>query len=57
MINLTSHIYLKIAVACVSSCIFFTACENNVNEVKALGAKVGGVEYIVTGKQIGRAHV
>ncbi len=44
MINLTSHIYLKIVVACVSSCIFFTACENNVNEVKALGSKVGGID-------------
>ena len=28
MINISSHIYFKIAVACVSSCIFFTACEN-----------------------------
>lgn len=44
MINLTSHTFFKIAVACLSSCIFFTACENNVNEVKALGAKVGGVD-------------
>ena len=44
MINLRSHIYLKIAVACVSSCIFFTACENNVNEVKALGEKLGGID-------------
>ena len=44
MINLTSHIYFKIAVACVSSCIFFTACENNVNEVKALGSKAGGID-------------
>ena len=44
MINLTSHIYFKIAVACVSSCIFFTACENNINEVKALGSKGGGID-------------
>jgi LPS export ABC transporter protein LptC len=44
MTNLTAHIYLKIAVACVSSCIFFTACENNVNEVKALGSKAGGID-------------
>jgi LPS export ABC transporter protein LptC len=44
MINLTSHIYFKIAVTCVSSCIFFTACENNVNEVKALGSKAGGID-------------
>ena len=35
MTNLNVYIYLKLAVACVSSCIFFTACENNVNEVKA----------------------
>ena len=44
MINLASHIYFKIAFACVSSCIFFTACENNVNEVKALGSKAGGID-------------
>ena len=44
MINLTSHNYFKIAVALVSSCIFFTACENNVNEVKALGSKLGGID-------------
>ena len=44
MINFTSHTYFKIAVACVSSCIFFTACENNVNEVKALGSKLAGID-------------
>jgi LPS export ABC transporter protein LptC len=44
MIKFISHIFLKIAVACVSSCIFFTACENNVNEVKALGSKGGGID-------------
>ena len=44
MINISSHIYFKIAVACVSSCIFFTACENNVNEVKALGSKLAGID-------------
>ena len=44
MINISSHIYFKIAVACVSSCIFFTACENNINEVKALGSKAGGID-------------
>jgi superfamily I DNA and/or RNA helicase len=44
MINISSHIYFKIAVACVSSCIFFIACENNVNEVKALGSKAGGID-------------
>lgn len=44
MTNLNVYIYLKLAVACVSSCIFFTACENNVNEVKALGSKSGGID-------------
>jgi LPS export ABC transporter protein LptC len=44
MTNLNAYIYLKLAVACVSSCIFFTACENNVNEVKALGSKSGGID-------------
>jgi len=44
MINSISNNLLKIAVACLSSCIFLFACENNVNEVKALGARVGGID-------------
>jgi LPS export ABC transporter protein LptC len=44
MINRISNNLLKIAVACLSSCIFLFACENNVNEVKALGARVGGID-------------
>lgn len=44
MINRYSYYLLKIAVACMSSCIFLFACENNVNEVKALGARVGGID-------------
>ena len=44
MINRISYHLLKIAVACLSSCIFLFACENNVNEVKALGARVGGID-------------
>ncbi|TRZ77400.1 MAG: LPS export ABC transporter periplasmic protein LptC [Chitinophagaceae bacterium] len=44
MINRISYNLLKIAVTCLSSCIFLFACENNVNEVKALGARVGGID-------------
>ena len=44
MINRISNKVLRIAVASLSSCIFLLACENNVNEVKALGARVGGVD-------------
>ena len=35
---------LKIAVACLSSCFFMAACENDVDAVKALGARVSGVD-------------
>lgn len=49
MINPKLHTLLKIAVTFMSSCIFFTACENNVNEVKALGTRVGGIDV---GKQV-----
>jgi len=44
MINTTHHKILKIAVACLSSCFFMAACENDVDAVKALGAKVSGID-------------
>jgi LPS export ABC transporter protein LptC len=44
MINPTHHKIFKIAVACLSSCFFMAACENDVDAVKALGAKVSGID-------------
>ena len=44
MINTTHHKIFKIAVACLSSCFFMAACENDVDAVKALGAKVSGTD-------------
>ncbi len=44
MINVSNHKILKLAVACISSCFFMTACENDVDAVKALGARVGGID-------------
>ena len=44
MINTTHHKIFKIAVACLSSCFFMAACENDVDAVKALGAKVSGID-------------
>jgi len=35
---------LKLAVACLSSCFFMAACENDVDAVKALGMRVGGID-------------
>jgi len=35
---------LKLAVACLSSCFFMAACENDVDAVKALGTRVGGID-------------
>jgi LPS export ABC transporter protein LptC len=35
---------LKLAVACLSSCFFMAACENDVDAVKALGIRVGGID-------------
>jgi LPS export ABC transporter protein LptC len=59
MTNFKFHIFLKIAVAFMSSCIFFASCENNVNEVKSLSSRVGGIDvgkdvaiYISTGGKI-----
>ena len=44
MINPLHKKIVKIAVACMSSCFFMASCENDVDAVKALGAKVGGVD-------------
>lgn len=44
MINPTHHQIFKIAVACFSSCFFMAACENDVDAVKALGARVSGID-------------
>jgi lipopolysaccharide export system protein LptC len=44
MINHTSKNLFKIAVALISSCFFMASCENNVNDVKDLGKKSGGVD-------------
>lgn len=35
---------IKMAVACLSSCFFMASCENDVDAVKALGARVGGID-------------
>ena len=44
MINPLHKKIVKIAVACMSSCFFMASCENDVDAVKALGARVGGVD-------------
>ena len=44
MTNLNYHSIQKLAVACLSSCFFMASCENDVNAVKALGAKAGGID-------------
>ena len=44
MINSSHQKILKIAVACLSSCFFMAACENDVDAVKALGARVSGID-------------
>ena len=49
MTNSISHKIIKIAVACVSSCFFMTACENDIDAVKALGARIGGIDV---GKEV-----
>jgi LPS export ABC transporter protein LptC len=44
---MTNPIYyrvLKLAVAFLSSCFFMAACENDIDSVKALGAKAGGID-------------
>lgn len=35
---------IKLAVAIISSCFFMASCENNVNEVRNLGKKKGGID-------------
>jgi LPS export ABC transporter protein LptC len=44
MINTFLNKNTKLAVALLSSCFFMMACENNVNEVQALGARIGGID-------------
>ncbi len=44
MINTLLYKNTKLAVALISSCFFMMACENNVNEVQALGARIGGID-------------
>ncbi|MEY3538706.1 MAG: export transporter periplasmic protein LptC [Bacteroidota bacterium] len=44
MTNSNAPKILKLAVAFVGSCFFMAACENDVDAVKALGAKVGGID-------------
>lgn len=49
---MTSHkvnSIIKLAVTLISSCFFIAACENNLDEVKNLGAKNGGVDI---GKEV-----
>ena len=49
MIKLIPKEICKIAVACMSSCFFMTSCENDVDAVKALGARAGGIDV---GKEV-----
>jgi LPS export ABC transporter protein LptC len=44
MTNPTISKILKLAVTCLSSCFFMASCENNVDAVKALGARVSGID-------------
>ncbi len=44
MINSNPMKLIKIAVACIGSCFFMASCENDINAVKALGARVGGID-------------
>ena len=44
MINTTPLKRLKIAVACLGSCFFMLSCENDIEAVKALGARVEGID-------------
>ena len=44
MINNLLYKNTKLAVALLSSCFFMLACENNVNEVQALSARIGGID-------------
>ena len=49
MINTLLNKNIRLAVALVSSCFFMLACENNVNEVQALSARIGGIDV---GKEV-----
>ena len=44
MINTLFNKNTKLAVALISSCFFMLSCENNVNEVQALSARIGGID-------------
>ncbi len=44
MINRIINYKILTAVTLMSSCFFMTSCENNVNEVKALNSKLGGID-------------
>jgi LPS export ABC transporter protein LptC len=44
MTNPTSLKILKLAVTFLSSCFFMASCENDVDAVKALGARVSGID-------------
>ena len=44
MTNTTRYTILKIAVACLSSCFFMTSCENDIDAVKGLSARGGGID-------------
>lgn len=44
MINISKLIKNILAVTFVSSCFFMSACENNINDVKALNDKSGGID-------------
>jgi LPS export ABC transporter protein LptC len=44
MINTSLYKNIRLAVALMSSCFFMLACENNVNEVQALSARIGGID-------------
>jgi LPS export ABC transporter protein LptC len=44
MINRIINYKILMAVTFMSSCFFMASCENNVNEVKALNSKLGGID-------------
>jgi LPS export ABC transporter protein LptC len=44
MINRLFNYKILMAVTLMSSCFFVASCENNVNEVKALNSKLGGID-------------
>lgn len=44
MINNLFYKNTKLAVALLSSCFFMLSCENNVNDVQALSARIGGID-------------